>query len=70
LQCSRNLPCLSTGWRAGAFATALPPLAIKGADRHAQHWVVESLRISARAALTELDAPFASLQHRAFAGTL
>jgi type I restriction enzyme S subunit len=70
LQWSRNSPCLSTGWPAGAFATESPPVAIKGADRHEQHWDVESLKTTHRAALAELDALFASLQHRAFTGTL
>ena len=47
----------------------LPPLALQ--DAFATHiQAVESLRTAHRTALTELDALFASLQHRAFSGQL
>lgn len=47
----------------------IPPLALQQTFA-ARIQAVESLKTTNRAALTELDALFASLQHRAFAGQL
>ena len=48
---------------------AVPPLALQQTFA-TRIRAVESLKANHRAALAELDALFASLQHRAFAGTL
>jgi type I restriction enzyme S subunit len=48
---------------------AIPPLRLQQTFA-TRIQAVESLKTTHRAALTELDALFASLQHRAFAGTL
>ena len=51
------------------FEIQVPPLALQGTFA-TRIQAVESLKATHRAALAELDALFASLQHRAFAGTL
>jgi type I restriction enzyme S subunit len=48
---------------------ALPPLALQQTFA-TRIQAVEALKATHRAALTELDALFASLQHRAFTGGL
>jgi len=51
------------------FRTLVPPLEMQ--ERFATHiQAVESLKTTHRAALSECDALFAFLQHRAFAGQL
>lgn len=52
-----------------AFKVSLPPVALQQTFA-TRIQAVDSLKTTHRAALTELDALFASLQHRAFAGTL
>ncbi len=52
-----------------AFKINVPPLALQQTFA-TRIQAVESLKTTHRAALTELDALFASLQHRAFAGAL
>jgi hypothetical protein len=51
------------------FPLLLPPLALQQTFA-VRIQSVESLKATHRAALQELDRPFASLQHRAFAGEL
>jgi len=52
-----------------ALPIPLPPLPLQ--REFARHvTAVEALKASHRASLTELDALFASLQHRAFRGEL
>ena len=51
------------------FPLLLPPLALQQTFA-TRIQAVESLKATQRAALAELDALFASLQHRAFAGQL
>ena len=49
------------------FPLLLPPLALQQSFA-SRIQAVEALKTPHRAALTELDALFASLQHRAFSG--
>lgn len=52
-----------------AFPLPLPPMELQGEFTRCVH-AVEKLRATYRASLAELDALFASLQHRAFRGEL
>ena len=58
-----------TGEKLKAMSVMLPPLALQQTFA-TRIQAVESLKTTHRAALAELDALFASLQHRAFSGTL
>ncbi len=58
-----------TGEKLKAMSVMLPPLALQQTFAN-RIQAVESLKTTHRAALSELDALFASLQHRTFAGML